>query len=188
MNVAATVASVNLCAQNSSSRIRQGYCSSIEMNFWAVPTQQYLHFLYTKYIELQHGCILYREDASERVGLKNVQNISPLSYRSSHGEPCRESTFYAAIKYNALLIACKELGVKFIPLPRYHSCGDNKHGVALPRLVSLCCITSNTTDMNVAVKDRARQAAGACLVLFLVMRECVRENPRNSSMWGVGQG
>ena len=42
-----------------------------------------------------------------------------------------------AIRYGALLFAYAALGVKFIPLPRYHSYGDYKYGVAFPRLAGL---------------------------------------------------
>ena len=41
-----------------------------------------------------------------------------------------ESTLYVAIKYGALLFACAAIGDAFIPLPRYHICGDYKHATA----------------------------------------------------------
>ena len=74
-----------------------------------------------------------------------------------------ESTLCAAFKYGVLLSAYAALGVKFIPLPRYHSCGDYKHGAALPRLVGLGCSACNTSVMKVAVERRARRAVGGCV-------------------------
>ena len=69
-----------------------------------------------------------------------------------------ESTFNLAIKYGAKFI---------IPLLRYHSCGDFKHGVALLRLVRLGCGTCGTTFMKVAVEGRAYRGVGACSVLCI---------------------
>ena len=76
-----------------------------------------------------------------------------------------ESTIDVAFKYNAFLFAYGALSVNFDPLPRYHNCGDYKHGVALPLLVRLGCSTCSTTIVKVTVVGRARPAVGACLVL-----------------------
>ena len=73
--------------------------------------------------------------------------------------------FCVAVKYAALFLTYAELGDKFIPLPRYHSDGDSKHGVALRRMVGLGCNTCSTTDMKVAVEGRAHRAVGACSAL-----------------------
>ena len=78
------------------------------------------------------------------------------------------------------------MGVKFIiPLSRYHSCGDYKHGVALLRLVGLGCSTCGTTFVKVAVEGRERRAVGACLVLSITG---VRSGIPCTSSMAVGKG
>ena len=131
-----------------------------------------------------------------------MQKNQPLCATAPLKENLVESTIYIAIKCSAFLFAYGALRVKLIPLPRYHSCRDYKHGVILPRLVGLGCSTCSTTAMKVSLKGRARRAVDAFWFLlswkdvrvvpwvrvwYLVTRRCAREIPRTSSM-GVGQG
>ena len=63
-----------------------------------------------------------------------------------------------------LLFAYAALDAKFVPLARYHRCGDYKHGVVLPRLIGLGCRRFDTIDVEVAVEGLAGRAVGACMV------------------------
>ena len=108
--------------------------------------------------------MLYGQDKSERVGAQNAKSSASCVTVTPKGNLV-ECTFYVAIEYGAFLFGYGALGVKFVSLPRYHSCGDYKHGVALLRLGGLGCSTCSVTVMKVAVEGRARLAVGACLVL-----------------------
>ena len=76
-----------------------------------------------------------------------------------------EKAFNVPIKHGVLIFAYAALSDKFVPLGRYHRCGDYKHGVALPRLVGSGFSTFNTIDIKVAVEGRALRTVGACMVV-----------------------
>ena len=102
------------------------------------------------------------------MGVQNAKSAASSCVTVPMKKNLVESTFFVAIKCGDFIFAYGALGVTFIPLPRYHRCGDYKHGVALPRLVGLGCSTCSATTLEVAVKGRARRAVGACLVLDAV--------------------